>query len=121
MVDRARPKILVIGSFMMDLVVRTPRVPDNGETVIGSSFRRFPGGKGANQAVSAARLGAQVTMVGKLGYDVYGDEMQDALNKEGIRTEYILRDKDASTGVGFVTLDETTGNNRIVVPGANPR
>ncbi|NMB00671.1 MAG: ribokinase [Firmicutes bacterium] len=122
MVDRARPKILVIGSFMMDLVVRTPRVPDNGETVIGSSFRRFPGGKGANQAVSAARLGAQVTMVGKLGYDVYGDEMQDALNKEGIRTEYILRDKDASTGVGFVTLDETTGNNRIVVvPGANLR
>lgn len=105
---------------MMDLVVRTPRVPENGETVIGSSFRRFPGGKGANQAVSAARLGAQVTMVGKLGDDFYGDEMQEALIREGIRTEHVLRDRDVSTGVGFITLDEITGNNRIVVvPGAN--
>jgi ribokinase len=117
-----QPEILVIGSFMMDLVVRTPRVPGNGETVIGSSFRRFPGGKGANQAVSAARLGGHVTMAGKLGRDFFGDEMQEVLNKEGINTKHILRDGEASTGVGFVTLDETTGNNRIVVvPGANFR
>ena len=112
--------ILIIGSFMMDLVVRTPRVPENGETIIGSSFRRFPGGKGANQAVSAARLGGNVTMVGKLGSDLFGDEMQTVLNNEGINTRYILRDGQAPTGVGFVTLDEKTGNNRIVVvPGAN--
>jgi ribokinase len=114
--------ILVIGSFMMDLVVRTSRVPESGETVIGSSFRRFPGGKGANQAVSAARLGGNVTMVGKLGDDFFGDEFQAVLHKEGIQTKHILRDSQASTGVGFITLDENTGNNRIVVvPGANLR
>ena len=115
-----QPEILVIGSFMMDLVVRTPRIPGNGETVIGSSFRRFPGGKGANQAVSAARLGGHVTMAGKLGRDLFGDEMQAVLSKEGITTKHILRDAEASTGIGSITLDDKTGNNRIiVVPGAN--
>jgi ribokinase len=68
-----KPKVLVIGSFMMDLVVRTPRVPETGETIIGTSFHRFPCGKGANQAVAAARLGAQVKMAGKAGADVFGD------------------------------------------------
>ena len=120
--NRQNLRVLVIGSFMMDLVVRTPRVPENGETVIGSSFRRFPGGKGANQAVSAARLGGHVTMVGKLGRDLFGNEMQEVLNGEGIYTDHILRDGEASTGVGLITLDEKTGNNRIiVVPGANLR
>src|SRR5690554_4172102 len=107
------PKILVIGSFMMDLVVRTPRAPKDGETVIGTDYKRFPGGKGANQAVAAARLGAQVTMAGKLGSDSFGDEMLAALEADHVDTANILRDPDAPTGVGAITLDDQ-GNNRIV-------
>ena len=112
-------KILVIGSFMMDLVVRTDRVPENGETVIGTSFDRFPGGKGANQAVAATRLGGQVAMAGKLGLDGFGDQMLDTLNGETVNTEYVLRDKSASTGVGLITLDRNGNNRIVVVPGAN--
>ncbi|HOJ46318.1 MAG TPA: PfkB family carbohydrate kinase, partial [Bacillota bacterium] len=100
-----KAKILVVGSFMMDLVVRTPRVPENGETIIGTSFNRFPGGKGANQAVAAARLGGAVTMAGKVGSDDFGDEFLSVLASEGINTDYILRDSQAATGVGFITLD----------------
>ncbi|MGG1675656.1 ribokinase [Neobacillus sp. NRS-1170] len=111
--------ILVIGSFMMDLVVRTERFPHSGETVIGQSFAKFPGGKGANQAVAAARLGADVTMVGKVGSDPFGDEFLSTLKSEGIDTANILRDTQYPTGVGSITL-EGNGNNRIVVvPGAN--
>ncbi|MGP4041099.1 ribokinase [Gracilibacillus sp. D59] len=111
--------ILVIGSFMMDLVVRTPRAPEEGETIIGDSFSRFPGGKGANQAVAAARLGEQVTMVGKLGTDQFGEEAIKTLINEGINTGYILRDPQKPTGVGSVTLDQHGSNRIIVVPGAN--
>jgi ribokinase len=111
--------ILVIGSFMMDLVVRTPRVPHNGETVIGTHFNRFPGGKGANQAVAAARLGGKVTMVGKLGEDPFGDDMLQAMEDESINTKHILRDEEKSTGVGSVTIDDQGNNRIVVVPGAN--
>lgn len=111
--------ILVIGSFMMDLVVRTPRAPENGETIIGESFSRFPGGKGANQAVAASRLGEKVTMVGKVGTDQFGDEAIQTLKQEGVDTQFILRDHEHSTGVGAVTLDKDGGNRIIVVPGAN--
>ena len=114
-----QPKIVVVGSFMMDLVVRTPRLPNDGETIIGNSFRRFPGGKGANQAVAAAGLGANVTMVGKLGNDEFGQEMLATLQTENVETKNVLFDNQALTGVGSVTVD-STGNNRIVVvPGAN--
>ncbi|GAB2572187.1 ribokinase [Gracilibacillus alcaliphilus] len=111
--------ILVIGSFMMDLVVRAPRVPENGETIIGDSFARYPGGKGANQAVTAARLGKKVTMIGKLGIDEFGNEAINTLNKEGVNTDYMLRDPLHPTGVGSVTLDKNGDNRIIVVPGAN--
>jgi len=111
--------ILIIGSFMMDLVVRTPRVPKNGETIIGTSFNRFPGGKGANQAVAASRLGGQVTMVGKVGNDTFGDEMIEALLSNHVETSNILRDDTYSTGIGSITLDERGNNRIIVVPGAN--
>jgi len=114
-----RPRILVIGSFMMDLVVRAPRAPQEGETVIGTSFNRFPGGKGANQAVAAARLGADVTMAGKLGQDVFGDQMLAALQAEGVATEYVLRDSGAQTGIGSIVLDNEGKNRIVVVPGAN--
>jgi ribokinase len=111
--------ILVIGSFMMDLVVRTPRYPQSGETVIGSSFAKFPGGKGANQAVAAARLGVDVTMAGKVGSDPFGDEFLAVLKKEGINTTHILRDTLYPTGVGSITLEENGNNRIVVVPGAN--
>ncbi|RTR35713.1 ribokinase [Robertmurraya yapensis] len=111
--------ILVIGSFMMDLVVRTPRAPENGETIIGNSFSRFPGGKGANQAVAAARLGGKVTMVGKVGSDNFGDEFLHTLKKENIDTKHIERDLTHPTGVGSITLEENGNNRIVVVPGAN--
>lgn len=111
--------ILVIGSFMMDLVVRTPRAPENGETIIGNSFSRFPGGKGANQAVAAARLGGKVTMVGKVGSDNFGDEFLHTLTKENIDTKYVERDLTYPTGVGSITLEENGNNRIVVVPGAN--
>lgn len=111
--------ILVIGSFMMDLVVNTPRVPENGETIIGTNFFRSPGGKGANQAVSASKLGGNVRMVGKVGDDSYGDEFIQVLKDHKINTDYILKDANHSTGVGSVTIDELGDNRIVVVPGAN--
>lgn len=111
--------ILILGSFMMDLVVRTPKAPENGETIIGTSFSRFPGGKGANQAVAAARLGGNVTMAGKVGVDEFGDEALKTLNKEKVNTQFMLRDKEKSTGVGSIVLTENGDNRIIVVPGAN--
>ncbi|MGP4079239.1 ribokinase [Pseudalkalibacillus sp. R45] len=111
--------ILVIGSFMMDLVVKTPRVPENGETIIGKALLRFPGGKGANQAVAAARLSGNVTMAGMVGVDQFGNEAINVLNHEKVNSNYIQRDLENSTGVGLVMV-EANGNNRIVViPGAN--
>ncbi|WP_099159491.1 ribokinase [Virgibacillus ndiopensis] len=111
--------ILVIGSFMMDLVVQTPRAPENGETIIGTHFSRFPGGKGANQAVSASRLGGEVMMAGKVGSDDFGNEMIETLNEEQIDTKSILKDEKKPTGIGMVTVEEGGNNRIIVVPGAN--
>ncbi|WP_409342493.1 ribokinase [Paenibacillus sp. MBLB4367] len=110
--------IVVIGSFMMDLVVRTFRAPAAGETIIGSGFNRFPGGKGANQAVAAARLGGKVTMAGMLGRDDFGSEMLHVMRKENIATECI-RLHEAPTGIGSIVLEESGENRIIVVPGAN--
>jgi len=111
--------ILVLGSFMMDLVVRTERAPEAGETIIGQSFGRFPGGKGANQAVAAARLGGKVRMAGKLGRDQFGDEFLSVLAAEGVDTDLILRDETAPTGVGSIVVEQSGQNRIIVVPGAN--
>lgn len=112
-------KILVVGSFMMDLVVVTPRAPMEGETIIGKSFHQFTGGKGANQAVAAARLGGDVTMIGKLGKDAFGKAHVDSLKKEGINHESVLFDDIESSGIGNITLEENGNNRIIVVPGAN--
>ncbi|MDI6600648.1 MAG: ribokinase [Thermoanaerobacteraceae bacterium] len=112
-------KILVIGSFMMDLVARTPRAPLEGETIIGHSFSQFTGGKGANQAVAAARLGADVTMLGKVGEDSFGDAQIWSLKAAGINTNYIMRDSSASSGVGFITLEDNGKNRIIIIPGVN--
>lgn len=119
--EQAAKKVLVIGSLNTDLVVRVNRFPREGETLIGDSFQQFLGGKGANQAVSAARLGAQVSMVGRLGVDGFGDAQIAGLEADGIDTSGILRDPEAPSGIASITVDSTGKNRIIIVPGANMR
>ena len=117
-----KPKILVVGSFVMDLIVTTERFPNAGETVIGCGFTTAPGGKGANQAVQAARLGADVTMVGKIGNDDFGRQIIRSANESGVNTQYVIFSDTAPTAIGNVQIqsDENGTENRIiVVPGAN--
>ncbi|MGM7721399.1 ribokinase [Metabacillus sp. Hm71] len=113
-----KPKITVIGSINMDLVTKTNKIPKIGETVIGDSFFTIPGGKGANQAVAAARLGAEVTMLGCVGEDAFGQELKQHLSAEGINSEHIQTIPATSTGIAAITLSEGD-NSIIVVPGAN--
>lgn len=117
-----KPKILVVGSFMMDLIASAPRVPNLGETVIGTDFRTAPGGKGANQAVQCARLGAQVVMAGCVGGDAFGKEMLDAAGASGVDVSRVKISEKSASGVGNIQLQVTehSAQNRIlVVPGAN--
>lgn len=117
-----KPKILVVGSFMMDLIASTSRAPQSGETVIGKKFQTAPGGKGANQAVQCARLGAQVTMVGQVGDDAFGKIMTDTASAAGVDVSHVSVDKNESSGVGHILLEVTEhgAQNRITVcPGAN--
>lgn len=110
--------VLVVGSINMDLVSNAERFPSPGETVLGSSFCTFPGGKGANQAVAAARLGANVTMIGCVGDDPFGTELVTILQKEGIDTRYIQIARGVSSGVATITLNQSE-NSIVVIPGAN--
>lgn len=114
----AKSKITVIGSINMDLVTSTSRIPKVGETLLGDSFHTIPGGKGANQAVPAARLGADVTMIGAVGDDSFGETVVNNLSNHGINTEHIIQIKDCSTGIASITLSDRD-NSIIVVPGAN--
>ncbi len=115
-----RPRVVVVGSANMDMVARVPHLPRPGETILGGEFAMLPGGKGANQAVAAARLGALVTFVACVGADMFGDSMVLGFEGEGIDTRYVVRDPDAPTGVALIHVDEATGENSIVVaPGAN--
>lgn len=117
-----RARVVVVGSANTDMVARVARLPLPGETVLGTSFESVPGGKGANQAVAAARLGAVVTMIACVGADALGDGMVQGLEAEGIDTRHVVRDPDAPTGVALITVDEATGENVIVVAsGANAR
>lgn len=111
-------KVTVIGSINMDLVTSTTQIPKVGETVLGNSFHSIPGGKGANQAVAAARLGADVTMIGAVGNDSFGITLVEHLTNEGINTENIVKVKDTSTGIASIIVSEAD-NSIIVVPGAN--
>lgn len=112
------PRVLVVGSINMDLVSYSRRIPTVGETVLGERFLTVPGGKGANQAVAAARLGAQVWMLGAAGTDAYGDQMVTHLNKNGIDISQIKRVAGA-TGVALINVDQQGNNQIVVVPGAN--
>jgi ribokinase len=115
------PRIVVVGSSNTDLVVRAPTIPTPGETVLGSSFMTAAGGKGANQAVAAARLGATVTFVGRLGSDDFGDAALSALEHEGIDVSFVVRDPEAPSGVAFIVVSDSGENAITVAPGANSR
>lgn len=118
-----RPRILVVGSFVMDQIAITEVVPREGQTVLGKTFQKAPGGKGANQAVQAARLGADVTMIGKLGFDANGEEMLRVCKKAGIDTSHILYDDELASGCAVIILQEKPGEERqnriLVIPGTN--
>ena len=111
--------IVVIGSLNMDMVVRTNRAPNAGETLMGQVFALSPGGKGANQAVAAARLGAEVSMIGSVGKDTFGSEMLEIIKQEGIHIEHISVSETEATGVASIVIEEDGENRIIVVPGAN--
>ena len=114
-------RILVVGSINMDLVVRSPRLPLPGETILGSGFSTFPGGKGSNQAVAAARLGAPVAMIGCVGQDAFGDAMLETLQADQVDVSGIRRDAQAATGVALITVDDRAENTIVVASGANMR
>jgi ribokinase len=118
--ERMTRRIVVVGSINMDLVTQASRFPQPGETLLGQGFVTVPGGKGANQAVAAARLGAEVALVGALGRDAFGDQLHDGLRREGVRLEHVHRLDDAASGTASITVAE--GENQIVVvPAANAR
>jgi ribokinase len=117
--DGPRPKICVVGGTNIDLIARVPRLPVLGETLVGRSFHLGYGGKGANQAVAAARLGAQVTVVTKVGGDVFGEGAVRNYQAEGIETAYILVDRERFSGVAPILVDDSAQNVIVVVPGAN--
>ena len=111
-------KVVVIGSLNMDLVTRASRLPRGGETLIGESFATVSGGKGANQAVAAARLGAQVSMVGCVGNDAYGEALRGALLAEQIDCQAVSTVEDSS-GVALIVVDDNSQNAIVIVAGAN--
>jgi ribokinase len=116
-----RAQIVVVGSCNLDLVVGVDHVPQVGETVMGSDVRRYPGGKGANQAVAAARLGCRVAMVGRVGDDEAGALLREALESDGVETSGLLTTAGVPSGTALIAV-QTGGDNAIVVsPGANAR
>ena len=114
-----KSKIYVIGSSNTDMVVKSNFLPKPGETVIGDTFLMNPGGKGANQAVSACKLGADVTFITKVGNDMFGKKAVNNFKKIGIKTDYIRIDKNNSSGVAIIMVDKSGENSISVAPGAN--
>lgn len=111
--------ITIIGSTNTDMVVKTSKFPLPGETILGGKFLMNSGGKGANQAVAARRLGGHVAFVGKTGNDIFGKQAVEYLKAEGINTEYILIDEQCPSGVALITVDNKGENSIVVAPGAN--
>lgn len=118
-----KPNILVVGSFVMDQIVTTDIFPRQGQTILAKTFRKAPGGKGANQAVQMARLGANVTMCGKLGHDGNGKEMLEVCKEAGICIDHVCYDDTAASGCAVIILEEhpgaSTENRIMVIPGSN--
>ena len=117
--NRATPKVTVVGSLNIDLVCHAARRPDKGETIIGDAFDIFTGGKGFNQATAAARLGAEVTLVGSVGTDPFGEMLLAAAENEHINSKFVTRRTDIGTGVATIVIEPDGDNSIIVVPRAN--
>ncbi|HTL07118.1 MAG TPA: ribokinase [Chitinophagaceae bacterium] len=111
--------ILVIGSSNTDMVVKTSRFPVPGQTVMGGEFFMFSGGKGANQAVAAVRMGATVILLSKIGNDIFGQRAMEEYKKEGLVTDFITKDNGAASGVALILVNEAAENEIVVAPGAN--
>jgi len=111
--------IIVVGSSNTDMVIQTNKFPVPGETLLGGKFFMFPGGKGANQAVAAARLGGLVTFIAKVGHDIFGEQALQQFQKEGIRTDFIISDPSNPSGVALITVDAKGENTIVVAQGAN--
>lgn len=116
---KKKPVIAVVGSSNVDLVIRTSRHPSQGETVFGNKFFMCPGGKGANQAVVASKLGAKVNFISCVGNDFFGDLIIKNLKKEGIETKSIIRTSKTSSGIALIIVDKKGENSIVVSPGAN--
>ncbi|MBN2408227.1 MAG: ribokinase [Candidatus Aminicenantes bacterium] len=114
-------KIVVVGSSNTDMVIKTPRLPKPGETIIGGEFFMAAGGKGANQAVAAARAGGDVHFIARVGADVFGRQLLDGFVRDGIHVENILLDKDVSSGVALIVVAPDGENSIAVASGANAR
>ena len=112
-------KIVVIGSSNTDMVIKAERLPVPGETIIGNTFMMNPGGKGANQAVAAVRMGGDVTFITKTGNDVFGKQSVEQYKAEGIRTDYIFSDPENPSGVALIGVDANGENSILVASGAN--
>lgn len=113
--------VVVVGGANYDYLVRGPHLPRPGDTVQGETFQEAPGGKGANQAVAAARLGARVAFVARIGTDPHGDQIMERLAAEGVNTTRVIHDSDAPTGVALVQVSEQGEKQILVAPGANRR
>jgi ribokinase len=113
------PKLVVVGSLNMDLVVRTPHLPRPGETILGRDFMTAPGGKGANQTVAAAKLGAAVHMVGRVGGDDFGRALRENLHAAGADDRYVFTEESAATGIAIIEVEASGQNTIVVAPGAN--
>lgn len=114
-----RRGILVVGSANMDLVLRARRFPAPGETVFGEGFAMHPGGKGANQAVCAAKLGGNVRFVGKVGRDIFGGDLTRGMRRDGVRLEHLLVDSSSPTGTALIAVDGKGQNEIVVISGSN--
>jgi ribokinase len=112
-------KILVVGSSNTDMVIKTRKFPAPGETILGGRFFMNPGGKGANQAVAARRLGGTVSFVGKIGDDIFGKQAMQLLEDEGIHVDFIATDPENPSGVALITVDAKGENSIVVAPGSN--
>ena len=114
-------RVTVVGSLNMDLIARSPRIPRPGETIIGGDFHTAPGGNGANQAVAAARLGARVSMIGRVGRDAFAGPLLDNLSAAGVDHTFVIQDSEAATGVALIVVDDAGENSIVVASGANMR
>ena len=119
--DSRSPHVLVVGSINMDLVMRVQHLPRPGQTVIGQDLRESPGGKGANQAVAVARLGARCSLVGGVGDDAMGERLLDALAASGVETGHVRRFAECPSGVALIGVEDSGQNAITIIPGANGR